>query len=251
MDKLLAEAFGQDAEHLASEERRRLLSRLLGRMAHEIRNPLSSLNIHVQLLEEDLAGLPSPAREETVTRIEIIQGELHRLENIVKHFLRLARPTDLDPAPLELAKLVGHVCALLEPEAQAQKTELVTRIQEPLPTLLADASQLTQALVNLVINALQAVGQHGRVEVSVSAPAALGDVIIEVRDTGPGIPPDGLSAVFEPYYTTKPEGSGLGLWIAQQVATAHGGSLRAANTPGAGAVFTLRLPAPPKDGPRG
>jgi signal transduction histidine kinase len=247
MDKLLADAFGQDAEHLASEEKHRLLSRLLGRLAHEIRNPLSSLNIHVQLLEEDLLRLGSPTSEETATRLEIIHGELHRLENIVKHFLRLARPTDLDPEPLDLGKLVRHVCDLLRPEAEEQNTELVATLQEPLPTLLADASQLTQALVNLVINALQAVGGQGRVEVWVAASAAQDEVTLEVRDSGPGIAPDKLSAVFEPYYTTKEEGSGLGLWITQQIVTAHRGTVRAGNAPGGGAVFTLKLPASGKD----
>jgi signal transduction histidine kinase len=247
MDKILADAFGQDAEHLAGEERHRLLSRLLGRMAHEIRNPLSSLKIHLQLLEEDLARRPVPVGEETAGRLEIIQGELHRLDNLVKHFLRLARPTDLDPAPVDLGRLVEHVCDLLRPEAETQQTRLATRIQKPLPSLVADAPQLTQALVNLVINALQAVGREGQVEVTVAASPSQDEIGIEVRDTGPGIAPDRLDAVFEPYYTTKEEGSGLGLWISEQIATAHRGTLRAGNAPGGGALFTLRLPAPRKD----
>ncbi len=251
MDKLLADAFGQDAEHLATEERHRLLSRLLGRMAHEIRNPLSSLKIHVQLLEEDLARLDPAAREETNARLEIIQGELHRLDNLVKHFLRLARPTDLDLAPLDVGRLVSHVCDLLRPEAEQQKTVLATRIREPLPTLLADAPQLTQALVNLVINALQAVGQAGRVEVSVAPSSSGAEVSIEVRDTGPGIAADKLEAIFEPYYTTKAEGSGLGLWIAQQIATAHQGSLRADPRSTGGAVFTLTVPVSQGDAASG
>jgi signal transduction histidine kinase len=251
MDKILAEAFGPDAEHLATEEKQRLLSRLLGRLAHEIRNPLSSLNIHVQLLEEDLAKLAAPTRAQVGPRLEIIHGELHRLENIVKHFLRLARPTELDPASVHLPGLVGHVCELLRPEAAAQQTELLMRLEEPLPQLMADAAQLTQALVNLVINALQAVQKGGRVEVVVFASPADKEVTIEVRDTGPGLSPDKLGAVFEPYYTTKEEGSGLGLWIARQIATVHQGSLRAGNAPGGGAVFTLKLPWPQETAPHG
>jgi signal transduction histidine kinase len=242
MDRLIADALGQDAEHLAGEERRRLLARLLGRMAHEIRNPLSSLNIHVQLLEEDLARLPAADKEATAARLEIIQGELHRLENLVKHFLRLGRPTDLDPAPVELGRLVKHVCELLRPEAQNQETELTSRVEQPLPALQADANQLTQALVNLVINALQAVGREGRVEVRVFAAPPQEEVTLEVRDSGPGIAPDKLNMVFDPYYTTKEEGSGLGLWIAQQIASAHQGTLRVGNLPGGGALFTLKLP---------
>jgi len=278
MEKILADAFGQDAAHLAAEEKQQLLSRLLGRLAHEIRNPLSSLDIHVQLLEEDLDKLPAAVRDQMAARLEIIHGELHRLDNTVKHFLRLARPTDLDPTPVDLAQIIRYVCDLLRPEAAVRRIELATSLQDSLPPLLADSSQLTQALVNLIVNALQAVPGAGRVEVSARcvtspvqfplpltgsdhAPVAAsagrpdsrpsGEVLIEVRDSGPGLPPDKLTAIFEPYYTTKDEGSGLGLWIAQQIAVAHGGTLRAANAPAGGAVFTLRLPLPSKGAARG
>jgi len=242
MDRILDQAFGQDAEYLATEEKQRLLSRLLGRLAHEIRNPLSSLNIHFQLLAEDLNGSAAPDRAQVSGRLEIIQGELHRLENIVKHFLRLARPSDLDLAPTRIGRIAAHVCALLRPEAEAQGTLLNSRIREALPVIMADADQLTQALVNLVVNALQAVGKGGAVRVEVFCAEGPEEIVVEVRDTGPGIPPEELGAVFEPYYTTKPEGSGLGLWIARQIAYAHRGTLRVQNAPEGGAVFALRLP---------
>jgi two-component system, NtrC family, sensor histidine kinase HydH len=251
MERILAEAFGHDARHLATEEKQLLLSRLLARLAHEIRNPLSSLDIHVQLLEEDLARLPVPASEQAAARLEIIHGELHRLENIVKHFLRLARPSELDLAPVDVAELVRRVCALLQPEAQAQQTELAIELPAALPGLLADGAQLTQVLVNLVVNALQAVGRGGRVEVRAAAVPAGNELVVEVRDSGPGIAPDKLEAVFEPYYTTKAEGSGLGLWIAQQIVMAHKGALRAGNLSGGGAVFTLRLPLPSQEAGHG
>lgn len=244
MEKILAEAFGQDGAHLATEEKQRLLSRLLARLAHEIRNPLSSLDIHVQLLAEDLAQLAPPVREQIATRLEIMHGELHRLENIVKHFLRLAKPSELDPAPVRLGDLIRHVCELLRPEAAAREIELAACLEEPLPVLMADGPQLTQVLLNLVINGIQAAHQQGRVEVAVRHLPDVREVVIEVRDTGPGIPPDKLFAIFEPYYTTKEEGSGLGLWIAQQIATAHGGNLLAENPAGGGARFLMRLPVP-------
>jgi signal transduction histidine kinase len=199
MDKILAQALGADAGQLAAEEKERLLSRLLGRLAHEIRNPLSSLNIHAQLLEEDLSRMPSEAREQMAPRLEIIHGELHRLENIVKHFLRLARPTDLDLEPLALAGVVTHVCELLRPEAEVRGIELELEMAEQLPALMADGAQLIQALVNLVVNAIQATGDKGRVEVALFAGANGSEVAVEVRDTGPGIPPDKLDALFEPY----------------------------------------------------
>lgn len=221
-------------------EKRDLLERLLARLAHEIRNPLSSLDIHVQLLEEDVSALTSEARGQMGPRLEIIRGELHRLESIVEHFLRLAGPSALDLEPVDLPKEIRHVCELLRPEAAARNIDLQTRVQDTLTAIHADRVRLTQALLNLLINAMQAVERGGRIDVAASfaGPA----VLITVADTGPGIPPDRLPAIFDPYFTTKPEGSGLGLWIAQQIATAHGGSLQAANRSEGGAVFTLLLP---------
>ncbi len=105
--------------------------------------------------------------------------------------------------------------------------------------MLADGGQLTQALLNLMINALQAVENRGRISVRASL-VAEDSVELEVQDTGPGVPPDKLIALFEPYFTTKEEGSGLGLWIAQQIAVAHGGRLEAANAVTGGAIFRLR-----------
>jgi signal transduction histidine kinase len=247
MDKILAEAFGQDGAHLATEGQQRLLSRLLAHLAHEIRNPLSSLDIHVQLLEEDVEQLPAAQREAMAARLEIIHGELHRLENTVKHFLRLARPSELDPAPVDLVQLAKHVCDLLRPQAEGRHIELSTRVTGRVRPLLADGAQLTQALVNLVINGLQAVVEHGRVDVVVGSNLTGSQAVVEVRDTGAGFPADRLGAVFEPYYTTKQEGSGLGLWITQQIVMVHGGMLRASNAAEGGAVLTMTLPALPKE----
>jgi len=242
MEKILANALGQDVSKLAAQEKRLLLSRLLARFAHEVRNPLSSLDIHVQLLEEDIAQAPLQVREKTASRFEIIHGELHRLENIVKHFLSLAGPSSLDLHPVEVAKVVGHVCELLRPEAAARGIEIVMKLSELLPSVPADSAQLTQALVNLVINAIQAVESNGRVEVSAGCGAEEGVLTIAVQDTGPGIPDGRESSIFEPFFTTKTEGSGLGLWIVQQIITAHGGDIGAVNAPGGGAVFALHLP---------
>src|SRR5436190_23221772 len=112
MEKILASALGEDVSKLAAQEKQLLLSRLLARFAHEIRNPLSSLDIHVQLLEEDLAQAPPQVKEKAASRFEIIHGELHRLENIVKHFLSLAGPSSLNLETVEIRKIIGHVCEL-------------------------------------------------------------------------------------------------------------------------------------------
>jgi two-component system sensor histidine kinase HydH len=240
VESILAKAFGQDASQLAAVEKRDLLARLLGRLAHEVRNPLSSLDIHVQLLEEDLAALAPQMREQLTPRLEIIHGELHRLEGIVERFLRLAGPAGVDLEPVEIPGILRHVCELLRPEAAAREIDISAQADNSLPPVLADPVRLTQALLNLVINAIQAVERKGWVEVSASV--ANGRISVAVSDNGPGIPPERMASIFDPYFTTKAEGSGLGLWIAQQIVTAHGGSLEAGNQPAGGAVLTMRLP---------
>jgi signal transduction histidine kinase len=242
VDNLLENALGRDASELAAVERQRLLSRLLARLAHEIRNPLGSLDVHVQLLEEDLGRLTPPVDAKISGRVEIIRAELHRLDGIVRQFLSLAGPSSLNLQPVDVAEIVRHVCRLLEAEAAARDITVTAVLPEQLPELWADPGQLTQALVNLVINAIQAIERRGRVELRTTADPAAGAVTIAVYDTGPGIDADKRLAIFEPFFTTKTEGSGLGLWIVQQIAIAHGGSVAATNAPEGGAVLTLRLP---------
>ena len=203
MEKPLSQALGQEVTKLAAQEKQLLLSRLLARFAHEVRNPLSSLDIHVQLLEEELGEAAPELKERTAPRFEIIQGELHRLENIVKHFLSLARPSTLELNPMDLGQVINRVCDLFQPEAAARGIEIAREIPAPIPTLMADEAQLTQALVNLVINAMQAIERRGKVVVSAARDARQEVVAIEVRDTGPGIAADDQPALFEPFFTTK------------------------------------------------
>ena len=246
MENLIANALGEDVAQLAVEERRRLLSRLLARLAHEIRNPLSSLHIHLQLLEEDIHQLDAGVRDKLGDRLQIVHGEVHRLETIVKHFLRLSGPSELNLERVKISELMQQLYELLRPEARNRGIDLQLQCPDGLPEVLADRVQLTQALLNLVINAFQAIEGAGRVECSVEQ---VGEALaFHVRDSGPGVPPDKLLAIFEPYYSTKPDGTGLGLWIVQQIALAHAGDVKACNLSQGGALFTVRIPLahPPK-----
>jgi len=233
----------QDLTPALAAEKRDLLTRLLARLAHEIRNPLSSLDIHVQLLAEDLGNLAPQLRDQMTSRLEIIQGELHRLDSIVAQFLRLAGPSALDLEPVDLKAVISHVLNLLQPEARVRGIELIAPDCSPLPPFLADPVRLTQAMLNLVINAMQAVDKNGTIEIVLTQMGH--ELSIEVRDSGPGIPEDELASVFDPYFTTKSEGHGLGLWIVQQIVVAHGGTLRAANRFSGGATLTITLPLRP------
>jgi signal transduction histidine kinase len=242
---MLDTAFGRDASHLAMAEKRDLLERLLGRLAHEIRNPLSSLDIHVQLLEEDLESVAAAIQPQLAARLGIIKGELHRLERIVDHFVRLAGPSGLELENLDVRKLCGQVLSLVGPEAANRRIELLCNFSSPLPEVRGDPVRLTQALLNLLINAIQAVNQNGRVQLETTSTSDF--VAVEISDTGPGLPPGRAGVIFDPFFTTKPEGSGLGLWIVQQIIIAHGGVLEARNGAHGGAVFTIRLPLAPKE----
>lgn len=245
MDPMLKDAVGRDPVEGAAEERQQLLSRLLSQLAHEIRNPLSSLDVHVQLLEEDLVRISPPVAPDITSRLQIIHSELQRLDGIVRQFLSLASPAPVNPQPLAIADVVQHVTRLLGPAAAERDITLDVILPENLPTLRADAGQLKQALVNLVLNAIQAIEQHGRVTITVHCDEPPGVLTVAIDDTGPGLDPARRLAVFEPFYTTKPGGSGLGLWIVQQIARAHGGSITATNTGAGGAHFTLSLPLQP------
>lgn len=239
----MARALGSDASQLVAEQRQALLSRLLSRLAHEVRNPLSSLDVHVQLLEEDLHRLPEGTVSKAAERLDIIRTELKRLDNIVLQFLSLAGPVSVNLQPVQIGEVVEYVRRLFEPEAATREIELRVSVTPELPPLQADRAQLTQALVNLVINALQAVEHRGHIEINARRDQDPAGLLVEVCDSGAGIDPKHAVAMFEPFYTTRAEGTGLGLWIVHQIVSAHGGQAQATNAPGGGAVFTLRLPA--------
>lgn len=248
MNSAIQETLGLDTSQLAVNERQRLLSRLLSQLAHEIRNPLGSLGVHVQLLEEDLGRVSPPVAPQISGRLTVIRTELNRLDGVVRQFLRLAKPSVINARPIEIAATLRQVRGLLEAEATARGIDLVTKIPNNLPPVSADSDQLIQAIVNLVINAIQAVDRNGRVEIEARVEEPPDWLCLEVRDTGPGIDLRQPTTIFEPFFTTKAEGSGLGLWIAQQIAFAHGGTISATNLPAGGALFTLRLPLPAQPG---
>jgi signal transduction histidine kinase len=242
VESIFARALGQEPVSSTAQEKRELLSRLIARLAHEIRNPLSSLHIHVQLLEEDVARSLPEAKSRFATRFNIIHGELNRLESLVKHFVSLSGPSALDLQPADPARLVHNVAALLQPEAASRGVTMTAPCDEGVQ-FRADPGQLTQALVNLAINAIQAVERGGSILLRATAHADR--ILFSIEDTGPGVPMEQRSTIFEPFFTTKPQGSGLGLWIVQQIVSAHGGRIDVRDNVPRGAIFTIQLPVNP------
>ena len=222
-----------------SAERLAELVTLTGGLAHEIKNPLSTVGLNLQLAEEDLDPA-DPNQQRVIRRLHTVQREAHRLKEILDDFLRFAGKMEIDRRPTDVNALLEEIADFFSPQAALQKVQLrVRKADRPLVVPL-DPRLIQQALLNLMINAVQAMPGGG--ELILSASAVDDFARIDVIDTGPGIPADVLPHIFAAYYSTKKSGTGLGLAISQRIAVEHGGTLTAMTEAGKGTDFTLRLP---------
>jgi signal transduction histidine kinase len=229
----------QSRARLAQAERIAAWREVARRLAHEIKNPLTPIAMSVETLRDALERRRPDFPEIFEEGTRAISDEVRRLKKIVDEFSRFARLPAPERAPVAPEELVAAALALF-PAAPPGVT-LAREVAPELPAVLADRDQILQVLLNLVRNALDALGEKGGA-LAVAAARAPGGVAFTVRDDGPGIAPDDLERVFEPYFTTKEGGTGLGLAIARRIAEEHGGTLEASSRPGAGAAFTLVLP---------
>jgi len=196
------------------------------------------LDVGLQRLSAEFAPEPAAGYARVV---DLMQGEVRRLNAIVEQFIALARPLPLKLERVDPAELLRELAALMEPEARAAGVTLRLALPARLPAVTADPDHVKQVLLNLVVNALQAMREGGTL--TLDARAERERVTLGVADTGPGIPPEILPRVFDPYFTTKPGGLGLGLTIARRIAEAHGGALEVSSVAGQGTRFALSLPA--------
>ncbi|HKY71998.1 MAG TPA: ATP-binding protein [Nitrospira sp.] len=237
-------------EWLGLEQRVRIadkvaaLHTLSAGVAHELRNPLSAMDLNLHLLEEELHEQGSLSGG-TAHYLEVMNAECRRLSAILDNFMKFARPSSVDDHEVDVHRVIEHIVALMQLEAQDHRIELEQTIGKALPPVLGDETQISQALVNVVVNAFHAMAEGGRCQIAATTCTTDGTrwVEISVRDTGVGIPEEALPRLFEPFYTTKPTGSGLGLAIAYRIMQDHGGSISVSSAPGAGTVVTLRFPA--------
>lgn len=214
------------------------LGTLTGGLAHEIKNPLSTVQLNLQLLQEDLPNDPGNTR--LTNRLNTVRNETNRLREILDDFLRYAGRMEVEKKPVELNGLLDELVDFFAPQAQAQRVQLRLR-KSPSPIIAAiDSRLIKQAMLNLMINAVHAMPQGG--ELIMSLDSTDNQALIDVIDTGPGIPADVVDKVFEAYYSTKKGGTGLGLPMAKRIAEAHGGRLSVKSEPGKGSDFTLALP---------
>jgi signal transduction histidine kinase len=223
---------------LTRQERLAALGHLAAGVAHEVRNPLNAIGMGIQRLQGEFS--PVEGEEEFRHLCTVIRGEIARLNGIVQEFLQLARVPALRREPVAVATLLHEVAALMEAEAKAHAVILTLWVPAELPTLVVDPQQLKQALLNLLLNAIQATPPGGAVQVT--AVAETEAVRIAVVDSGSGIAPDMLERIFDPYVTTKPQGTGLGLPIALRILQAHGGTLEVSSVLGRGTTVEVWLP---------
>ena len=225
---------------LEGEKRLAYVGTIAAGMAHEIRNPLSSVKMNIQMIEDKLVDCDEEQSGYLVNKVGRIHRETARLEEAVNNFLAFARPKPLDRRPANLTEAVEHVVEFLEPACVQDEIRVVRDYTRDLPQAYVDPEQIGQAVENLVRNACQAIGTGGVVEVYTGRRA--GHFEIRVSDDGPGIPADSRDKVFEIFYTTKDGGTGLGLTIVKQICEAHGGSVSFDTIDGEGTTFTIRLP---------
>lgn len=230
----------------AEEQARRLayVGMLASGLAHEIRSPLNAIQLNVQILQEGLARLELAAepRAGLGRNLERIEREVRFLQETLTEFLNYARPPRPEPVPTDLPAFVAEVLELHEPDLRARSIELEREFAEGLFPVRIDQRQMAQVLTNLLNNAREAVGDHGRITVRVGETPDQEAVEIRVGDDGGGVAPGDEERVFEAWYSTKAHGAGLGLGIAKRIVEEHGGSLTLENRPGVGATFVVRLP---------
>ncbi len=230
----------REAQETLESERIAALQLLAAGVAHEIGNPLNSLNIHLQLLERRLRRLPPGEQAQLLQPLEVARDEIARLDTIVTQFLRAIRPAPLQRAPRDINALVSGAAEFLGPELKSRGILLELDLAPGLPVLEVDHDQLKQAFYNVIKNACEAMGQGGLLKVRTSSDADW--VQVSFTDTGGGMSREAMARIFEPYFTTKKAGSGLGLMITQRIVRSHGGEIAIESDPGRGLRLTIRLP---------
>ncbi len=229
------------------------LGRLMAGVAHEVKNPLNAMTIHLELLKQKLARQPaalvaqaaggSPSSVPAVDlskHVNVISDEIRRLDQVVGGFLKFARPEELKLQPIKLDSLISDVVTTAKPEAEQHSVNVKVDCPPLLPPVNADPAMLRQALLNLVLNACQSMPDGGTLRIACKI-APQRRIEIAVEDTGVGIPPEHLGRIFDLYFTTKQRGSGIGLSMVYRIVQLHDGEIDVESTPGSGTRFKLKF----------
>lgn len=226
-----------------TSSRLEFLGQLAGGLAHEIKNPLSTMAINLALLEEEWsrsAGEPTPREQRSLRRVKTLQREVQRLENIVNQFLHYARGGEINRKPTDLAALVRELLEFVEPEDTVQGIRHHVDVAAGLPLAMLDETAIKQAVINLFVNARQAMPGGGELLVRLRREGNWAE--LSVTDTGIGMTPEQLQHCFDEYYSSKKGGMGLGLSMSRRIVELHGGTISVISEQGRGTSFSIFLP---------
>jgi two-component system, sporulation sensor kinase E len=221
-------------------ERLNALTLLAAGVAHEIGNPLNSLNIHLQLIEREAGKLDGAKGAELQESVEVARAEINRLDSIISQFLRAIRPTRPQLRPENINTIVEEAVRFFALEIKDRDIVVEQELRSDLPLLELDRDQIKQAFYNVIKNGFEAMKSRGILRIRTDLDES--HVIVRFTDTGGGISAENLSRVFEPYFTTKTSGTGLGLLIVRRIVREHGGELSIESSEGKGLTLTIRLP---------
>jgi two-component system, NtrC family, sensor histidine kinase HydH len=242
-------------DRLRQAEKLAYVGQMASKLAHELRNPLNTISINLQMLEEDMnivksANTATPAgaqpidSDKLLRRINISRHEIQRLEHLLSNFLRFAKVVPTDQHPIDINQLLHTLVEFILPTAKLAKVEIIESLQSELPQVNLDEKLLKSALLNLVLNAIEAMPNGGTLTLHTAvASKSKKQVQLVVQDTGTGIPPENIVQVFDVFYTTKDDGSGLGLPIAKRIITDADGTIDIQSTVRQGTKITVTLPA--------
>ena len=228
------------------------LGRLTGELAHELKNPLSTIKINLKLIREELESAKSAEANQTgqerssqgftraLRKIAVVEKETDRLEQILEGFLRyIARP-ELQLASIDISLVISDMIDFYSPQAHSHSIIIRQQLYDKPLVCKVDEGMLKQVILNLFINAQQAMSDGG--ELLIRTARQKKDAVIQISDTGSGIAPDKLPHIFDAYYSSRPQGSGLGLPTVKKIVEAHNGTISVDSEPGKGTSFTIRLP---------
>ncbi|MDZ7304444.1 MAG: PAS domain S-box protein [candidate division KSB1 bacterium] len=208
---------------LLQAERLAIIGKMAAKVAHEIRNPLSSISLNAELLQDELQNLPPQEIDEAKSILDSIIAEVDRVTNLTEEYLQFSRLPETRFQTDDLGAWLEDLAASIEPELSARGVQLICDFSPNLPQMFFDPHQMRRAMLNLVRNAVEAMPRGGTV--TISAKSTSRQIEIAVADTGPGIPAEVMGRIFEPFYTTKDMGTGLGLALTQQIVNEHGGTI--------------------------
>jgi two-component system, sporulation sensor kinase E len=233
-------AYREQTRETIESEKINALTLLAAGVAHELGNPLNSLNIHFQLLERELRKIEGMKGDRLQDNLRVVRAEISRLDTIINQFLRAVRPTAPNRHPMQVQDVMEQSLEFLQPEITDRDVLVETEYAEDVPAVDIDQDQIKQAFYNIIKNALQAMGTGGILRITIQRNDT--HVVVSFTDNGSGIAPEHVTQIFEPYFTTKATGSGLGLLIVQRIVRDHGGELEMQSEADRGTTVRMLLP---------